>query len=155
VTRSRPGVVLPREGSGASAPPAARHALYALDDRTQITFAALADAVRMFSARGMAVPHALAGRRFGDQSACGVCHAVELTLADLAYDDRRVAALAGSFHVRDHDVVEALRAPQLMVAAGGGDLHAVLEREDQLPVLGRSIALVAVLDELRTRAWPA
>lgn len=152
MAQHRRGVVLPRDAGSASAPPAARYALYALDDLTQITFAALADAVGMFSARGIAVPHASARSRFGDRSACGLCHAVEMALDELVDDGRHVAAVAGSFHVSDHEIVNALRAPQLMVPAGGSNLHAMLERGERFPVLGRSIAMVAVLDELRTRA---
>jgi hypothetical protein len=155
MTQSRRGVVLPREEGSGALSPAARYALYALDDLTQITFAALADAVRMFSARGIDVPPAVARSRMDDLSARGLCEAVELALGDLRGDDRRVSALAGSFHVGDYDVVNAMRAPQLMVTAVGCDLHAALERVDRLPELGRSIAMMAVLDELRTRALPA
>jgi hypothetical protein len=155
MTISSRGVVLPHDRRPVPAPPAARYAVYALDDLTQIAFAGLADAVNTLAARGVSVPTALAASRLGDPSATGLCSAVEHALDDLLGNRDGIAAAGNRFHVADADVVDALCLRNLILAGSGPLTLDSCRRQRRLLGLGRGVAFLALLDQLRGREWPA
>lgn len=148
---SPPAVLLPQQRHAPAL--AARYAVYALDELTQLAFGGLADAVASFGARGINVPVALAESRLGDRGAVGLCDAVEQALVDLIRDQGRLDAAAERFHVHRHDVVDALGVDGLTVPGVISSARASRTRTRQLVGLGCDVAFLALLDEIRRRDW--
>jgi hypothetical protein len=84
------GVILPQSPRTKPPTPAARYAVYALDDLARIAFRGLAGAVGELTSRGMRVPTTLVTSRSRDQSVAGLCNAVEDALV-AAVRDRQPA----------------------------------------------------------------
>jgi hypothetical protein len=125
--------------------------MYALDDLAQIAFGALAGAVSDLRSRGMRVPTALAPSRSRDQSVIGLCSAVEDALVAVVCDRQLADATASPLHVENEDVVNALCLRGLELGGSIASPRNSRQRERQLLALGRSIALLSLLDELRAR----
>jgi hypothetical protein len=145
------GVMLPQSPRPKTPTPAARYAMYALDDLTQIAFGGLAGAVGDLRSRGMRVPTALAASRSRDQAVVGLCSAVEDALVAVVSDRQLADATAVRLRVENEDVVDALCLRGLNFSGSIALPHDSPQRGRQLLALGRSIALLSLLDELRAR----
>jgi hypothetical protein len=145
------GVVLPYSPRPRTPTRAARYAVYALDELAQIAFGALADAVGDLESRGMRVPTVLAASRSRSQSVVGLCSAVEDALVAVMCDRKRVDATASRLRVEREDLVDALGWDGLTFSGSIVSPRDIRQREHEVLALGRRIALLSLLDELRAR----
>jgi hypothetical protein len=155
-------IVLPGEPTPDPADhPAARYAVYALEELSQVAFAGLAEAVATYEAQGVAFPSSRVPSRHHDPNVRGLLRAVEQALDELTTDRSQIAATAASLGIRDRDVLDAMAADVVRlvqpkhVDINHGLPHAVRREHDHLVAIGRCLAVRALLDEVRERERPS